>query len=87
MSCYEKLKTSNMWSFHIIFILISKFFVSGLIFKYVSFLMFENSWDQLIAKGVTSLIFAIIAKIVFNKFKSDMEEIEEGETILNKKKK
>jgi hypothetical protein len=86
MSCCEKLRTAGMWNFHIFFILIIKFFASGLLFKYTPFLQFENSWDSLLCKGGFALTYAIIAKIVYSKVQSDLSDFEE-ENLINKKKK
>ena len=44
-------------------------------FKYVSFLQFDNSWDLLLAKGASTLTFALIAKVIYNKINSNLIEI------------
>jgi hypothetical protein len=86
MSCYEKLKNAGMWNFHIILILISKFFISGLLFKYLPILQLENSWDLLLCKGGFAVAYAIIARIVYGKVSSDLAEFEKEENISTKKK-
>ena len=89
MSCVEKLRNVGMWNIHIIFVLIIKFFASGLLFKYISFFQFENSWEMLFSKGAFAFIFAITAKIFYSKVNSNLKETHEEEikTVQKKVKK
>jgi len=62
IECYDKLKSLNRMNVHIILILISKYLFSGLGFKFIEKFRYEDSWHQLIAKGVFTLIFALFSK-------------------------
>ena len=62
VECYDKLKTNNKVNLHVIFILIAKYLFSGLGFKFIEKLRYEDSWHQLIARGVFTLGFALFSK-------------------------
>ncbi len=59
---YETLKNQNRFNVHIVLILISKYFFSGLGFRYVEQLKFDDSWHALGARAVTCLAFAFLSK-------------------------
>ena len=85
MSTFERLRERGMWNIHVMLILVAKFFASGLIFKYIPFLQFENSWDMLLAKGAFALVFAIIARVIFGKANADLKDVETEVNIKKKK--
>jgi hypothetical protein len=62
VECYDKLRSQNSTNIHILIILIFKYFFSGLGFKYVEKLRFDDAWNQLIAKAVFTLSFAFLTK-------------------------
>ncbi len=62
VACYEKLRSVNQTNIHILLILIAKYFFSGLGFRYIEKIRFEDPWTQLAAKGVACLAFALLAK-------------------------
>jgi hypothetical protein len=66
VECYEELKKRNSTNIHIIILLLSKYFITGLGFKYIDVLRYEDPWSQLICKGAFSLVFAWIVKFIFN---------------------
>ncbi len=59
---YETLKEAKKINIHIFVFLVVKYFFSGLGFKYINRLNYEDQWSQLGAKGVYCLIFALISK-------------------------
>jgi hypothetical protein len=59
---YETLKSQNRFNLHILLILLSKYFLNGLGFKYIEQLKFEDHWQSLAAKAVICLVFAFLSK-------------------------
>lgn len=59
---YDKLRTSNKLNVHVVLILIAKYFFTGLGFKFINKLNYEDPWNQLLAKGAYCIIFALGVK-------------------------
>ena len=72
---------------HILLILITKYFFSGLGFRYIQALRYEDSWSQLIVKGVCCLVFAFISKIIFNIVTTEKSEDQLAEEAYENEKK
>ena len=92
VECYEKLKSQNALNIHILFILIAKYFFSGLGFRVIDRLRYDDPWNQLFAKGVFTFSFAFLTKLIFNNvFREETEDDVEEEALkefekLKKKK-
>lgn len=62
---YEKLKVQGKWNLHIVMLLLGKYIYSGLAHRYIEILKSEDQWQQLIIKGISALVFGIVAKYFY----------------------
>lgn len=90
VACMDKLTTDKKWNFHIMIIIIAKYFFSGLGFKYIDRLKFEDSWLQLLSRGVCTLAFGLFSRIIFSVVFRELtmseEELAHQAYIAHKKK-
>ena len=50
----------------LILIVIGKYLLNGLAFKYIKELQFENEWKMLGLKAAIALVFGLVGKMMFN---------------------
>ena len=65
IECYEKQRKSNGWNFHLLILIMIKYFISGLGFKYLEVLKSNDQWIQLGKKGAYTIMFAFITRYEF----------------------
>jgi hypothetical protein len=62
IECFDRQRTSNGWNFHLLIILLAKYFISGLGFKFIEILKSNDQWIQLAKRGAYSLGFALLVR-------------------------
>jgi hypothetical protein len=62
IECFDRQRTTNGWNIHLLIILLAKYFISGLGFKYLDILKSSDQWVQLAKRGAYSLGFALLVR-------------------------
>ena len=79
------LRNEKKFYFHIILVLIGKYFLTNLGFKFLKFFQKENNWENIQLKIGIALVFGLLSKILY-KF-SNLSENDKAEAAYYEKKK
>ena len=87
--CIQKLNMENKLNGHIVIILIGKYALNNLGYNFLSHFQNEDTWKNIQVKGISALIFGILAKIIFKmSIKSEEDKaLEAYHKMKNKKDK
>ena len=83
--CIHVLRNEKKFYFHIILVLIGKYFLTNLGFKFLKFFQKENNWENIELKIGIALVFGLLSKILY-KF-SNLSENDKAEAAYYEKKK
>ena len=75
--CIHVLRNEKKFYFHIILVLIGKYFLTNLGFKFLKFFQKENNWENIQLKIGIALVFGLLSKILY-KF-SNLSENDKAE--------
>ena len=66
VQCIQKINFEGGFSLPLILVVIGKYLLNGLAFKYIKELQFENEWKMLGLKAGIALVFGLVGKMMFN---------------------